>query len=73
MAALRRCKAKLTAADEELLDLCYVEDLGSLQIADRLHRSQQSVCNSLKRIRRWMLECMHRELAQQEHPGGEHA
>jgi RNA polymerase sigma-70 factor (ECF subfamily) len=73
LAALRRCKAKLTAADEELLDLCYVEDLGSLQIADRLHRSQQSVCNSLKRIRRWMLECIHRELARQERPGGEHA
>ena len=68
LAALRRCKAKLTAADEELLDLCYVEDLGSLQIADRLHRSQQSVCNSLRRIRRWMLECIQRELARQDAP-----
>jgi len=71
LAALRRCKAKLPAADEELLELCYVEDLGSREIADRLRRPQPSVCNSLKRIRRWLLECVRMELARQEHGGEE--
>jgi RNA polymerase sigma-70 factor, ECF subfamily len=61
--ALQRCRKKLSAADEELLGLRYVEDLGSRQIADRLQRPQQSVCNSLTRIRRWLLECVMTELA----------
>jgi RNA polymerase sigma-70 factor (ECF subfamily) len=67
MAALERCRAKLTAADDELLGLRYVEDLGSRQIADQLQRSQQSVCQSLLRIRRWLLECVQMELAREEH------
>ena len=69
LAALRRCKLKLTAADKELLVLYYVEDLGSRQIADRLCRPQPSVCNSLKRIRRWLLECIRMEMTRQEHIG----
>ena len=44
LAALRRCKAKLSPADEELIELHYVDDLGSRQIADRLQRPQTSVC-----------------------------
>ena len=71
LAALRRCKEKLSAADEELLELRYVENLGSREIADRLRRPQQSVCQSLKRIRRWLLECIQMELARQEHSGKE--
>lgn len=71
LAALRRCKAKLGAADEEMLELHYVEDLGSRQIADRLRRPQPSVCRSLNRIRCWLLECVQMELARQEHSGGE--
>ena len=69
LAALRRCKGKLSAADEELLDLRYAESLGSYEIAARLRRPQQSVCQSLKRIRRWLLECVRMELARQERTG----
>lgn len=69
MAALEQCREKLAAHDEELLELRYVEDLGSHQIADRLRRPQQSVCQSLKRIRRWLLECVETEMAQEEHSG----
>ena len=68
LVALRRCRAKLTAVDEELLGLRYVEGLGSHEIADRVQRPHQSVCQSLKRIRRWLLKCIQTELAQQEHP-----
>lgn len=60
---------KLNSADQELLDLHYSEALGSRQIADRLQRSQTSVCNSLNRIRGWLLECIQMELARQEHSG----
>lgn len=69
LAALERCREKLSRADEELLDLHYVDDLSSRQIADRLQRSQPSVCNSLNRIRCWLLECIRMELARQEHSG----
>jgi RNA polymerase sigma-70 factor, ECF subfamily len=70
--ALCHCRRKLDAADEELLQLHYADDLSSRAIADRLQRSQSSVCNSLNRIRDWLLECIRRELAQQEHSGRKH-
>ena len=71
--ALRQCREKLSAADEELLVLRYVENLGSRQIADRLQRPQQSVCNSLTRIRGWLLECVTKALARQDRPKEEHS
>jgi RNA polymerase sigma-70 factor, ECF subfamily len=69
--SLRRCREKLTGSDEELLNLRYVENLGSHDIAHRLHRPQQSVCNSLTRIRGWLLECVMTELARQESAAGD--
>jgi RNA polymerase sigma-70 factor, ECF subfamily len=69
VAALRRCKERLSVADGELLQLRYVEALGIHEIADRLQRLQPSVCRSLNRIRRWLLECIQMELARQNHPG----
>jgi RNA polymerase sigma-70 factor, ECF subfamily len=68
LAALERCREKLSSADEELLQLRYVETLGIHEIADRLQRLQPSVCRSLNRIRRWLLECIQSELARQDHP-----
>ena len=67
LAALDHCKEKLNATDEELLDLRYAENLGTREIAVRLQRPQQGVCHSLKRIRRWLLECIQVELAQHGH------
>jgi RNA polymerase sigma-70 factor (ECF subfamily) len=64
---LERCRRKLNATDEELIELCYVDDLGSREIANRVQRSQQSVCQSLKRVRRQLLKCIQLELARQEH------
>lgn len=65
--ALRRCRDKLAAADEELLRMRYVEELSTVEIADRLQRLQQSVSRSLSRIRRWLFECIRLEVAKQEH------
>ena len=67
LAALRRCRAKLGEMDEQLLNLRYVEDISSREIAARMGRPQQGVCNSLMRIRRSLLDCVRRELAQQQH------
>jgi RNA polymerase sigma-70 factor, ECF subfamily len=71
LAALRRCKAKLSDRDQELLDLRYAEDLGSQEIAARLQRPQHSVCHSLQRIRRWLFDCIQMEVARDEHLRGE--
>jgi RNA polymerase sigma-70 factor, ECF subfamily len=69
LTTLRRCKERLSVADEELLQLRYVENLGIREIADRLRRLQPSVCRSLNRIRRWLFECIQMELAPGEHRG----
>jgi RNA polymerase sigma-70 factor (ECF subfamily) len=70
--ALRQCREKLNASDEKLLTLRYVENLGSHEIADQLQRPHQSVCNSLTRIRAWLLECVTKALARQDRPTEEH-
>jgi DNA-directed RNA polymerase specialized sigma24 family protein len=66
--SLRGCREKLNESDEQLLGLRYAESLGNRQIADRLKRSEQSVCNSLTRVRRWLLDCITRELARRDRP-----
>lgn len=71
LAALGRCREKLDAADGELLELRYIEGLGSNEIADRLRRPQTSVCRSLNRIRNWLLKCIKMELDRHEHSGQE--
>ena len=71
LVALRRCREKLAAEDDELLQLRYVEELSTVEIADRLQRLQQSVSRSLNRIRRWLFECIEMELARQEHSSKE--
>ena len=71
LVALRRCKEKLSAGDVELLQLRYVEELSTVEIADRLQRLQQSVSRSLNRIRRWLLECIEMEVAKLEYPSKE--
>jgi len=64
--ALRRCREKLDAADEELLErsLCR----GSWQPPNRRPTAPTptGVCNSLTRIQRWLFECIRIELARQE-------
>jgi RNA polymerase sigma-70 factor, ECF subfamily len=73
LVALRRCRAKLSTVDEELLGLRYIEELGVCEIAERLQRLQPSISRSLNRIRHWLLECIQMELTQQEHFGKEHS
>jgi RNA polymerase sigma-70 factor, ECF subfamily len=67
LVALRHCREKLAIEDDELLQLRYVEELSTVEIADRLRRLRQSVSRSLIRIRRWLFECIELELSRQEH------
>ena len=66
--ALRECVDKLPDADRELLDLCYQDRNKVKDIATRLGRSSQSVCNSLSRIRATLFNCIQRVLAREEDP-----
>jgi RNA polymerase sigma-70 factor, ECF subfamily len=65
--ALRHCREELDDADAHLLELRYVDDLNTRQIADQLGRPQQGICNSLMRIRRWLFDCVRMEIARREH------
>jgi RNA polymerase sigma-70 factor (ECF subfamily) len=60
--ALQHCVEKLPEADRELLDLCYKDRNKIKDIATRLGRSSQSVCNSLGRIRTTLFNCIQRVL-----------
>jgi RNA polymerase sigma-70 factor, ECF subfamily len=68
LAALHRCREKLSAPEDELLELRYYKELNTVEIAAQLQRRQQSVSRSLNRIRRLLFECIRMELAKLEHP-----
>jgi RNA polymerase sigma-70 factor, ECF subfamily len=70
LVALRHCREKLTAEDKEVLQLRYVEELTVVEIAQRLQRLRESVSRSLRRVRRWLLECIQMELARKERSSG---
>jgi RNA polymerase sigma-70 factor (ECF subfamily) len=67
--ALAQCIEKLRQRDRQLLDECYQGDEVH-EVAARHGRSPQSVYNSLRRIRRSLFECVQRNLAQHDRPGG---
>ncbi len=68
LTALQHCRKQLAAADAELLDLHYGQGYATRQIADRLSRNQAGICRALNRIRRWLFECIQRDVARREHP-----
>lgn len=67
-AALRECLEKLRPADRKMVDHRYSHGLGSRQIAEVLGRTPRSVCNSLLRIRKVLLDCIERSLQSDEMP-----
>jgi RNA polymerase sigma-70 factor, ECF subfamily len=56
--ALLRCMDRLSAADRDLLELCYFEQCSITKAAAKLGRSSQSTCNSLRRIRIALFDCI---------------
>jgi RNA polymerase sigma-70 factor (ECF subfamily) len=56
--ALVRCMDRLPATDRDLLELCYFERCSIAKAAEKLGRSPQSMCNSLRRIRLALFDCI---------------
>lgn len=62
--ALQGCLGKLAPAERRLVDDCYSSGAVIKNIASQLGRTSQSVCNSLRRIRLKLMECIDRARAQ---------
>lgn len=71
LVALRQCREKLSSTDNELLQLRYVENLSTVEIAAQQQRLRPSISRSLNRIRRWLFDCIEARLATQEHSAEE--
>lgn len=61
--ALACCVQKLRDKDRELIQRRYAEDANGDEVAEQLGRPANSVYQSLGRIRRVLLECVRRQLA----------
>lgn len=68
LAALSSCMQRLAQNDRRLITQCYAESESVSHVASTMGRSPQSVHNSLRRIRNWLLECIRRELNQPRIP-----
>ena len=66
--ALVGCVDKMPEEDQWLIDQAYGEDLSAAEIAEQIGRSRQSVSNSLRRIRRSLLDCIRRKLSAEGRP-----
>jgi RNA polymerase sigma-70 factor (ECF subfamily) len=56
--ALVRCMDRLALPDRDLIRRCYFERCSIKAVADQLGRAPQSVCNSLRRIRGALFDCI---------------
>jgi RNA polymerase sigma-70 factor, ECF subfamily len=72
LTALGSCMERLPHNDRQLITLCYVEGESVSQVADAAGRSPQSVHNSLRRIRNWLLDCIRREVKRADMPAPVH-
>ena len=61
--ALQVCLEKLQPGDRELIQRRYQPGLSGKDLADHLGRPANSVYQSLGRIRKALLDCIHRQLA----------
>jgi RNA polymerase sigma-70 factor, ECF subfamily len=67
-AALSGCMDRLTAGDRRMVTQCYGESTPVRQVAGTMGRSPESVHRSLRRIRKSLLDCIHRELRRADAP-----
>jgi RNA polymerase sigma-70 factor, ECF subfamily len=56
--ALHDCMSRLNAVDQQLVAMSYSRTCTLKEVAEREGRSLQSVCNSLKRIRSTLFDCI---------------
>ncbi|MEM7315282.1 MAG: sigma-70 family RNA polymerase sigma factor [Planctomycetota bacterium] len=67
-AALSECMDKLRLRDRKLILGCYEDGLGIRAMAERLNRSTHSIHNSLRRIRKSLMQCVEGTVANLRHP-----
>lgn len=67
-AALLHCLEQLRSSDRDLARRCYARGSSMGQVAKHLGRSVDGVYQSLRRIRRSLLQCIERRLAAGERP-----
>ncbi len=60
--ALADCMTRLAPHDQDLLLTCYGDSTDIPEVARSRNRSPQSIYNSLRRIRRAMVDCVQRKL-----------
>lgn len=65
---LSHCMDRLAPNDRQLATQCYGGNVPVRRVADAIGRSPESVHRSLRRIRKWLLDCVQRELRQLEQP-----
>ena len=65
--ALHHCMDELPANDRDLISRRYLEGATATDVARQVNRSAKSVCQSMARIRRRLLDCIERFLAREEH------
>lgn len=63
---LGQCVDLLSEEDQRLVRLCYGQQYSVKQAAAELHRSVQTLYNSLSRIRRSLFECIQRRMGQEQ-------
>lgn len=68
LTALSGCMDRLSPNDQRILKLCYVERIPIRQIAVAFGRTPKGVEKSLYRIRKWLLDCIQRELTRADRP-----
>lgn len=68
LTALSHCMDRLAQNDRQLATLCYGDNVPVRQVAEAMGRSPESVHRSLRRVRKWLLDCVGRELRQEDVP-----
>lgn len=66
--SLLHCMDRLPPSDLKLLKLCYFEGCNIAGAAAKLDRSPQSMCNSLRRIRLALFDCMAASIPLEDRP-----
>ncbi len=64
--ALRHCLSLLNESDRQLIRKCYQEGCRVRHVAAEMGRPERSVSNSLRRVRRALLDCVQRTLARED-------
>jgi RNA polymerase sigma-70 factor (ECF subfamily) len=68
MRALQNCLLKLNEGDRRLISMRYERETTTKEVAERIGRSVEGLYQTLARIHRLLLQCIHRTLAAWEMP-----